>query len=99
MDQRQRELRRAAARDFLESLNHLGNTFGATSDDDPSLADASAPPPITDSSHSSKTKLPKAQPPPRHPHPFEDDDERLRQLEEAAADIDRFLESLKRGET
>jgi len=85
MDQRQRELRRAAARDFLESLNHLGNTFGTSADDDPALADPSDADP------------PKAQKPPPH-HPFANDDERFRQLEEAAADIDRFLESLKRRE-
>lgn len=71
MDHRQRELRRAAARDFLESLHQLENTF---------TPHVPSPEP--------------AQPTP--PPPPEDD--YLQELEDAAADIERFLQDLDDGD-
>jgi hypothetical protein len=63
MDHRQRELRRAAAQDFLESLHQLEHTFTPT----------------------------EPAPPVRRPEPVEDP---LEDLEDAAADIERFLQDL-----
>lgn len=73
MNQRQQELRRAAAEAFAQSLDHLSKTLGEQAE--------TAPEPVA--------------PKPAQPKPKTTFD--LADLEEAAADIERFMEARQKN--
>ena len=77
MDQNQRELRRAAAKAFQASLEQLGQSFQPGQDK-------------TDETHSTESPTPPRAP---QPPPTQDAAIDVKALEEAAADIEQFMQS------